>query len=124
MGSLEKRCEELTAKALIKIFQEGKPGRTYNVGGNAERTNIDVVSTICSALDDSVPRTGNKRYQELITFVTDRPGHDYRYAIDSTRLRSELSWEPVETFESGIRKTVDWYLSLQGREWISIVKDA
>tara|TARA_B100001123_G_scaffold450126_1_gene618685 strand:+ start:1113 stop:2141 length:1029 start_codon:yes stop_codon:yes gene_type:complete len=112
------------AKALIKIFQDGKPGRTYNVGGNAERTNIEVVSSICSALDESVPRTGNKRYQELITFVTDRPGHDFRYAIDSTRLRSELSWEPVETFESGIRKTVDWYLSLQGREWISIVKDA
>ena len=112
------------AKALVKIFQEGKPGRTYNVGGNAERTNIEVVNTICSALDETVPRAGNKRYEELITFVTDRPGHDFRYAIDSTRLRSELSWEALETFESGIRKTVDWYLSLQGREWIKAVKDA
>ena len=110
------------ARALVKIFQEGKPGRTYNVGGNSEKTNIEVVRTICRALDELAPRKGSKRYEELISFVSDRPGHDFRYAIDSTRIRCELGWAPKETFDSGIRETVDWYLSSTGRGWIETIK--
>jgi len=101
------------AKALCLVLDRGRPGQTYNVGGNNERTNLQVVETICSILDEIVPQAAEGRlssYHELITFVADRPGHDRRYAIDATKLRAELGWRPEETFETGIRKTVRWYL--------------
>lgn len=101
------------AKALYKVVTEGIVGETYNIGGHNERRNIDVVKTICAILDDLSPSADStcKRYEELITYVTDRPGHDVRYAIDASKIERELGWVPEETFESGIRKTVEWYLS-------------
>ena len=99
------------ANALCKILFEGKKGESYNVGGNAEVSNLDVVRNICRLLDELSPRTGMSKYEELIDFVTDRPGHDYRYAIDSTKIRNELGWKPIETFETGLRRTVEWYLA-------------
>jgi len=100
-------------EAIHTIIENGKIGETYNVGGNNEIMNIDIVKTICNILDEIKPSTHLKSYMELITFVTDRPGHDYRYAIDSSKLKNELSWSPKETFDSGIRKTIDWYLENQ-----------
>lgn len=100
-------------EAIHAIIENGKIGETYNVGGNNEIMNIDIVKTICNILDEIKPSTHLKSYMELITFVTDRPGHDYRYAIDSSKLKNELSWSPKETFDSGIRKTIDWYLENQ-----------
>ncbi len=97
------------AKALWLINQKGTPGETYNVGGRNERTNLEVVQTICRILDELQPR-GCGSYADQITFVADRPGHDRRYAIDADKLRSELGWEPEEDFDSGIRRTVAWYL--------------
>ena len=99
------------ADALRLVFERGEPGRTYNIGGNAERTNIEVVRSICSILDEVRPRGDGKSYAEQITYVADRPGHDARYAIDSSRIRGELGWAPTESFESGLAKTVDWYLA-------------
>jgi len=96
------------AKALHSVLQEGTPGEKYNVGGNNERTNLQVVETICDVLDKLVPQENS--YRDLITFVTDRPGHDRRYAIDSSKLQNELNWKPKHTFETGIRDTVQWYL--------------
>ena len=98
-------------RALQTVFERGAPGRTYNVGGNNEKQNIEVVKTLCTILDDLRPRADGKPYAEQITSVADRPGHDKRYAIDASRIRDELGWEPAETFESGIRKTVEWYLA-------------
>ncbi len=98
------------AKALALILRQGQPGETYNVGGNNERTNLEVVQTICDVLNDLAPRKSGGTYRELITFVTDRPGHDKRYAIDASKLRRELKWQPEEDFDSGIRKTIQWYL--------------
>ena len=98
------------AKALYRVLEQGVPGEKYNVGGNNERTNLEVVETICAVLDEQSPRAGGERYSELITFVKDRPGHDQRYAIDSSKLKQELGWEPEHTFETGIRDTVQWYL--------------
>ena len=98
------------ARALVAILQRGVPGRTYNIGGNAERSNLELVHQVCSILDQMRPRHGGGCYADLIEFVTDRPGHDYRYAIDNTRIVSELDWQPLETFSSGIRKTVEWYV--------------
>jgi dTDP-glucose 4,6-dehydratase len=98
------------ARALTAVFENGQPGETYNVGGNSERKNIDVVRTICAALDQKRPRSGGRSYADQITFVTDRPGHDQRYAIDAAKIRTELGWEPQVTFEEGIEQTVDWYL--------------
>lgn len=98
------------AKALHLIASEGQPGRTYNVGGRNERTNLQVVAAICDLLDEMMPRSGAAPRRELITFVADRPGHDARYAIDATRLETELGWAAQENFESGLRKTVRWYL--------------
>lgn len=98
-------------RALQTVFEMGQPGRTYNVGGNSEKQNIEVVHTVCAILDDIRPRTDGKSYAEQITSVADRPGHDKRYAIDASRIRDELGWKPTETFESGIRKTVEWYLA-------------
>jgi dTDP-glucose 4,6-dehydratase len=97
-------------EALRVVLERGRVGETYNIGGGAERANIDLVNTICGLLDKAAPRKGGARYAELITFVKDRPGHDRRYAIDSTKLARELGWTPRENFESGLRKTVDWYV--------------
>ena len=95
------------ARALITVMAKGRVGEVYNIGGNAERRNIDVVNAICDLLDEMLPRA---RHRDLITFVTDRPGHDLRYAIDSGKLQTELGWRPRESFESGLAKTVRWYL--------------
>ncbi|MDP7988209.1 dTDP-glucose 4,6-dehydratase, partial [Klebsiella quasipneumoniae subsp. similipneumoniae] len=103
------------ARALYKVATEGKSGETYNIGGHNERKNIDVVRTICAILDKVVAqKPGNiAHFADLITFVTDRPGHDLRYAIDATKIQRDLGWVPQETFESGIEKTVHWYLNNQ-----------
>ncbi|HCQ8129764.1 TPA: dTDP-glucose 4,6-dehydratase [Klebsiella quasipneumoniae subsp. similipneumoniae] len=103
------------ARALYKVATEGKSGETYNIGGHNERKNIDVVRTICTILDKVVAqKPGNiTHFADLITFVTDRPGHDLRYAIDATKIQRDLGWVPQETFESGIEKTVHWYLNNQ-----------
>ena len=97
-------------KAIDLIFHTGKAGETYNVGGNNARSNIVIVKKICALLDERRPRAGGKKYAELITFVADRAGHDFRYAIDASKLTNELGWHPDENFETGIVKTVDWYL--------------
>jgi dTDP-glucose 4,6-dehydratase len=99
-------------RALQLVAARGVPGRTYNVGGRNERRNIEVVRAICALLDELHPDPAGP-HDRLITFVTDRPGHDLRYAIDATRLRTELGWEPLETFETGLRRTVEWYLAHQ-----------
>ena len=99
--------------ALCLVNEKGETGRTYNVGGHNERTNLEVVRAVCSVLDELRPRARG-RYEDLITYVSDRPGHDLRYAIDPARLMNELGWKPQENFESGIRKTVRWYLE---NEW-------
>lgn len=101
------------ARALYLVLCEGSAGETYNIGGHNERKNIEVVKTICAILDELCPDKPNDiaGYDALITFVTDRPGHDVRYAIDASKIQKELGWSPEETFESGIRKTVEWYLS-------------
>lgn len=101
------------ARALYQVATEGVIGETYNIGGHNERQNIDVVKTICAILDDIVPHSYKHitKYEDLITFVADRPGHDVRYAIDASKIERELGWTPNETFESGIRKTVEWYLA-------------
>ncbi len=101
------------AKALWLINQKGQPGETYNIGGHNERTNLEVVQTVCRILDELKPKTSGK-YVDQIVFVTDRPGHDLRYAIDSTKLCQTLGWKPEENFDTGIRKTVQWYLD---NEW-------
>ena len=98
------------ARALWTVFQHGANGGKYNVGGNAERRNIDVVTAICAILDDIRPRVDGRSYVEQIAFVTDRPGHDQRYAIDSTKIERELAWQPSSSFEQGLRQTVLWYL--------------
>ncbi|MDQ9094052.1 dTDP-glucose 4,6-dehydratase [Pseudoalteromonas haloplanktis] len=107
------------ARALYKVVTEGKVGKTYNIGGHNEKKNIEVVKTICSILDELVPKESN--YSEQITFVPDRPGHDRRYAIDSSKMQKELGWTPEETFETGLRKTIEWYLDNQ--TWCKNVQD-
>jgi len=106
-------------KALWRIVTEGENGQVYNVGGHNEMTNIDVVKTICAILDDIRPRADGQDYAKQITFVADRPGHDRRYAIDATKIQRDLDWTPDETFETGIRKTVQWYLD--HAEWVAKV---
>ncbi|WP_410498591.1 dTDP-glucose 4,6-dehydratase [Chitinibacter sp. S2-10] len=105
--------------AIRRVLEAGQVGETYNVGGWNEKANLDVVKTICSLLDELQPRADGQSYTEQISYVTDRPGHDRRYAIDATKLARELGWKPAETFESGIRKTVEWYLANQN--WVSNV---
>ncbi len=104
-------------RALVRIFEAGVPGDTYNVGGDCERTNIAVVRTICDVLQDLAPRT--QPYADLITHVPDRPGHDRRYAINCSKLKTRLGWTQTETFETGIRKTIQWYLANQ--DWVRAV---
>ncbi|EIT7124158.1 dTDP-glucose 4,6-dehydratase [Vibrio parahaemolyticus] len=101
------------ARALYKVVTEGEIGETYNIGGHNEKANIEVVKTICALLEELRPDkpAGVESYESLITYVTDRPGHDVRYAIDAAKIAQELNWTPEETFESGIRKTVEWYLN-------------
>ena len=98
------------ARAIQLVFEKAAPGSTYNVGGRAERKNMDVVQGVCYALDRLRPRADGKRYAEQISFVTDRPGHDFRYAIDCSRIEDELGWSQTETFETGLTKTVAWFL--------------
>jgi dTDP-glucose 4,6-dehydratase len=111
------------ARALHQVVTEGKVGETYNVGGHNEKKNIEVVHTICDLLEELAPRkpAGVVQYRDLITYVKDRPGHDMRYAIDARKIQRELGWSPWETFESGIRKTVQWYLD--NLEWCRHVQD-
>lgn len=97
-------------RALQTVFERGEPGRSYNIGGNNEKQNIEVVRTICAILDKLRPRADGAPYEKQIAFVADRPGHDQRYAIDATRVAKELGWTPTETFDSGLKKTVEWYL--------------
>ena len=101
------------AKALYKVMKEGKEGETYNIGGNCEKANIEIIRAICSLLEELVPKKPENiaKYEDLITYVKDRPGHDVRYAIDSTKIQNELGWQPQESFESGLRKTVEWYIN-------------
>jgi dTDP-glucose 4,6-dehydratase len=99
------------ARALFRILSEGRAGESYNVGGNAERTNLDVVESICCLLDEMLPESPHWPHRRLITFVTDRPGHDRRYAMDIAKIRCELNWGPQESFDSGLRNTVSWYLA-------------
>ncbi len=101
------------AQALITVLEKGKVGDTYNIGGNSERRNIDLVHAVCSILDRLQPRASGKSYADLITYVKDRPGHDYRYAIDSSKIQRELNWRPSTTLEVSLEKTVRWYIENQ-----------
>jgi dTDP-glucose 4,6-dehydratase len=115
--------------AIRRVLEAGRSGEVYNIGGWNEKANLEIVHTVCALLDELKPRGDGRRYREQITFVTDRPGHDRRYAIDARKIEQELGWRPAETFESGIRKTVQWYLdhpdwvanvqSGSYREWVS-----
>ena len=109
------------ARALYKVVTQGVVGETYNIGGHNEKQNIEVVKTICKILDELQPKADAQPYEALITFVKDRPGHDLRYAIDASKMAHELNWTPNECFESGIRKTVEWYLN--NLEWCRRVQD-
>jgi len=105
--------------AIRRVLEAGRLGETYNVGGWNEKPNLDVVHTLCTILDELSPRADGKPYKDQITYVTDRPGHDRRYAIDATKIERELGWKPAETFETGIKKTVQWYLDNQA--WVANV---
>lgn len=111
------------ARALYKVVTEGLVGETYNIGGHNEKANIEVVKIICELLEELAPQKpeGVTRYEDLITYVVDRPGHDVRYAIDASKIAKELNWKPQETFESGIRKTVEWYL--ENKKWWQTILD-
>ena len=111
------------ARALCLVMEQGVLGETYNIGGHNEKTNLEVVTSLCRILDQKVDQhpAGVSRFEELITFVTDRPGHDQRYAIDASKIQKELGWVPQETFETGLAKTIDWYLDNQA--WCDHVRD-
>jgi dTDP-glucose 4,6-dehydratase len=98
------------ARALTRVFEAGAPGQSYIIGGRAEKTNIAVVTRICETLDAVRPRSDGQSYKEQITYVTDRPGHDHRYAIDPSKIERELGWAAQESFDSGIERTIRWYL--------------
>jgi dTDP-glucose 4,6-dehydratase len=106
-------------RAIARVLDAGRPGETYNIGGWNEKPNIDVVRTLCALLDELQPRADGKSYAEQITYVKDRAGHDRRYAIDASKISTELGWRPQETFETGLRKTVQWYLDNQ--DWVTAV---
>ena len=107
--------------AIYSVVSRGELGETYNIGGNNEIQNIDIVKTICEKMDEYSPRQQGGNYEELITYVTDRPGHDFRYAIDASKISNELGWQPKEKFETGIEKTILWYL--ENREWWQAIQD-
>ena len=109
------------ARALRLVLETGKNGETYNIGGHNEKTNLEVVKTICGLLDKLVPDSPHIPHESLITYVADRPGHDLRYAIDADKIEADLGWTPAETFESGIEKTINWYLN--NSEWCQHVQD-
>lgn len=109
------------ARALYKVVTEGRVGETYNIGGHNEKQNLEVVHTLCDLLDELCPREDSSSYRSLITHVQDRPGHDLRYAIDASKIQQALDWTPQETFETGIRKTVEWYLG--NLDWCRRVQD-
>jgi len=109
------------AKALWQVLQQGRLGETYNIGGHNEKTNLEVVHGVCAALDELLPDSPHRPHAKLITFVADRPGHDRRYAIDASKIQRELGWTPQETFETGLRKTVQWYLDNEA--WCQRVMD-
>lgn len=102
--------------AIAAVLEKGTVGEVYNIGGNYEKTNLEIVHTVCSILDELVPDSAYRPHHELITYVKDRPGHDRRYAIDPSKIACEIGWQPAETFESGIRKTITWYL--ENRGWV------
>jgi dTDP-glucose 4,6-dehydratase len=105
--------------AIRRVLEAGRVGEVYNIGGSSEKANIDVVRGLCGILDEEQPRADGRKYAEQITFVKDRPGHDRRYAIDARKIEQELAWRPTETFDTGIRKTVRWYLDNQ--QWVANV---
>ena len=103
-------------EAIYEVLKKGHIGQTYNIGGDNEITNLDIVNKICSIMDEEKPLSSGKSYSNLIEFVEDRPGHDFRYAINASKIKNELNWHPSENFESGLRKTISWYLN--NEEWI------
>jgi dTDP-glucose 4,6-dehydratase len=108
-------------RALRRVLVSGRPGETYNIGGSNEKPNLEVVNTVCRLLDEAKPRPDGISYASLVTHVKDRLGHDRRYAIDAGKIERELGWKPEETFESGIRSTVHWYL--ENEQWIRSIRD-
>jgi dTDP-glucose 4,6-dehydratase len=109
-------------KAIVEVLEKGTVGETYNIGGNNQRSNLEVIRTICALLDELVPDSPYRPHAQLIAFVKDRPGHDRRYAIDASKMERELQWKPEESFETGMRKTVEWYLANQA--WVASVTGA
>ena len=108
-------------RAIARVLEAGRPGEVYNIGGNSEKTNLEVVDTLCALLDEALPDAPHRPHARLKQFVTDRPGHDQRYAIDASKLQRELGWSPQETFETGLRRTLQWYLDNQA--WVQRVMD-
>jgi dTDP-glucose 4,6-dehydratase len=106
--------------AIRRVLEAGEIGETYNVGGWNEKPNIEIVRTVCALLDELSPRPDGRLYEEQMRYVTDRPGHDRRYAIDASKIYHELGWKPAETFETGLRKTVEWYL--KNKQWLNDVQ--
>ena len=109
--------------ALFTVLNHGKIGESYNIGGNNELRNIDIVSKICDILDKIKPKKNGKKYSELIEFVSDRPGHDYRYAINSEKIKTDLDWKPVQDFERGIFQTIEWYIN-NSKWWKDLENDS